>query len=189
MRRLVSATAAMICAGLLGGCGILIGSVKPITGKSDAYSFTAPSKKDSEWKALPSDTQNADGEALEPAVDVSDRSWQHHRSGAIVSINSACRPSYGYASEPLRKYTDLLLLGFMDLKDREEQTLALQGLDALQTTVQGKVEGRTVKIRTVVTRRIECLYDLMYVAKPAIFGEQLDDFTKFVQSLKFDDAG
>ncbi|MCC7441672.1 MAG: hypothetical protein IT285_08565 [Bdellovibrionales bacterium] len=185
-RNLVSVLLMPALAGALSGCGILFGSVKPIEGKSEGYRFTAPSKADAEWKAVEQGEFEGGAEPLAPEVDVSDRSWQHQKTGAILSINSACRPRHAYSAEDLRQYTDLLFLGFSDLKSRQERRFPLQREDALETTAEARMDGVPVKFRAVVTRRGQCLYDLMYVAKPAKFESNASAFSSLVGSLRFD---
>jgi hypothetical protein len=39
-------------------------------------------------------------------------------------------------------------------------------------------------LRTFVLRRGDCVYDLMYVARPDRFAENEQDFSRFADSLK-----
>ena len=157
-------------------CGVLIGNVKPVAEKSNDYGVLDLSKENKDWERLDS-RENAEAE-------ITDISYQSHRTASSVTLNSACRESLKARSQPLNNYTKSLLLGITDIDQKEEQEITVNGVPALQTTVQGKMNNEPIKLRAVVIKKDDCLFDLIYVARPQHFPEQENDFTRFVQSLR-----
>lgn len=174
-------------AGLLllsSSCGILIGNVKPVDEKSRSYGVMDLSKADPGWiKLNPGKTEpSADGQVS--PTEIPDAAYQSRRTASIISIDSACRKAPEDQPESLRTLTDLLLLGMTDITLRTENPLLVQGAQALETTIRGTLNGEKMMLRTVVLRRSECVYDLVYIARPGRFGENEADFSRFVASLR-----
>lgn len=142
-----------------------------------------------EWKKLPPaevahDSVSANSEIKNSEPDTSettDLAFQSQLTSSIISMNSACRPSV--RERELGGFTQQLLLGISDVSERSEIHLKIADQDALQTTVNGKMNRTFVKIRTIVLKKDNCAYDLMYISKPADFEKQEDTFLKFAQSL------
>ncbi len=173
------------------GCGLLLGNVKPADEKSESYGVLDLSKtKPDEWMKLdPSKVAEPDGsESPNSTSEVSDAVYQSKKTAATISLNSACRPkpekSASEQATDLRKVTNLLLLGLSNITLRGEQAITLQGRPALQTTLRGKLNSEDVMLRTVVTRKDSCTYDLVYLAPPEQFQTNLADFSQFVASLR-----
>jgi hypothetical protein len=102
----------------------------------------------------------------------------------VISLNSACRASYVTTDRDLRGFTSLLFLGVSEVSSREEQEILVDGSPALQTTLEGTLNEERVRFRTVVTKRKNCVYDLVFVARPKHFDRDLSAFTAFVSSLR-----
>lgn len=160
------------------GCGVLIGNVKPVSEKSEDYSAMDLSQKRPKWKRLPSAVSDEEG------TRTSDASYQSTETASVISLNSSCRASLLEDARDLRSFTDLLLLGISDVRDREERQLKLQKQDALQTTLTGKMNGQDIRLRAIVLREQDCVYDLMYVAKPKTFDVEAKEFSDFVDSFR-----
>ena len=171
---------------LASGCGILVGNVRPVNEKSETYGVADLSQENKDWQKLDSASKGVD--PTDPNVtstEVADVAYQSKKTASIISINSACRPAQASAqNDNLHNDTNLLFLGFGEVTLREEKPMTLQNLPALQTTVQGKLNGEPMKVRTIVMRRSSCLYDLMYVATPVHFAENEAEFSHFIASLK-----
>ena len=168
----------VLAAGFLAsGCGVLIGNVKPVEDKSNAYRVADLQVLKADWRKLESSLKEAGA-----AEDVSDVAFQSKTTSSIISLNSACRP--GGDQRSLKEISRLLFLGLSQSSAPEEQTLEVERVPALQTTVEGRLNNEPVRLRTVVLRKGECVYDLMYVARPEQFDKQLGDFTHFVSSLR-----
>ncbi len=163
------------------GCGYLIGNVEPVEEKSEHYLVMDLSKTDSDWKKI-------DNGAPKPAErsEAVDMAFQSKKTNSIISINSTCRPSLAQSDQSLEEFTQVLLLGITETDGREAKEISLRNTPALETTLQGKLNGEPVKIRTVVVKYRYCVYDLMYFARPENFEAQAADFELFVSSLKLD---
>lgn len=162
---------------LLSGCSLFIGNVKPVEEKSERYDIMDLEKADADWMRLPSQSDPA-------RTDISDLAFQSKSTASIISLNSACRPSWRGDEPNLQEFSRQLLLGITDQGQRTQDQVDVASVPALRTTVDGKMSGRTVKLQTVVLKKEECVYDLMYVAQPDRFESQNDIFSRFVASLR-----
>ena len=86
--------------------------------------------------------------------------------------------------ENLDNFTDLLLMGITEITEKNEKKTEISGLPALETTVKGRVNKEETQIRTVIVKKDDCIYDLMYVTRPKHFESQLENFNKFVASFR-----
>lgn len=165
-------------------CAVIVGNVRPEEEKSLSYDILTLSAGSRTW--VPISNQITTRENKEPAqVGMSDLGFQSKRTGAIISISSACRSSLEPRSRTLSELTRELLLGVSGYADAKEQMIEIDNHPALQTTVSGTIDQTLFRIRTVVLVRSQCIYDLMYVSKPHSFKTEEPDFLRFVSSLKF----
>lgn len=160
-------------------CGLLIGSVKPVAEKSDDYRALDLSDESEDWKRL--EQQNA---AENPDDDNSspDLTYQSDKTASIISMNSVCRKSN--EGKNLREVSQQLVLGFTEITHSNERQIQVDGTPALETTFQGTLNGGVTRVRTVVARRGECIYDLMFIAQPEHFAADEPTFSRFVTSLR-----
>jgi hypothetical protein len=174
------------------GCGLLLGSVKPVEEKSDNYRVLDLNRQDPDWNKLSNGerdlgtgSENAPVTKDQNQNSSADLAYQSKRTSSIVSLNSACRESREDAKpEELEEFSKLLFLGMTDIVHREERAARVADLPALETTVEGRLNGEPMKLKAIVLRKEDCIYDLMYVARPDRFPEHVEDFTRFVSSLK-----
>ena len=171
------------------GCSIFFGSVKPIVEKSTSYEILDLSAENPEWEKI----SKKDGE---PGV--SDLAFQSKITKSIISLNSTCKAdSEEQKIKSLRELTRELLRGFHSSpggqssvsvpneQDRkEEKSLTLNNIPALQTTLKSQLKGDDIQIQTIVLRNKSCVYDLMYIAKQNFFETHQKDFDRFSASLK-----
>jgi hypothetical protein len=155
----------------LSGCGVLVGNVRPVDEKSQTYGVADLSKANADWMKLDAKMLGAEKneDAATTSTEISDVAFQSKGTASIISMNSACRKGNEYENKGLRSLTEVLLLGASDVTQRDEENLTIQENPALQTTLEGKINGERVKIRTVVLKRGTCVYDLVYVARPDNF--------------------
>jgi len=154
----------------------MLGNIRPIDQKSELYQVMDLSKDSSHWTRLSLKEQDS--------TETSDIAYKAKRSASIISLNSACRTKADVEEKDLKKITQLLFMGISDLRIYSERSLLIQGSPGLESTVQGKVEGEEMMLRTIVLRRNNCVYDLIYMARPNFFKENEQDFAHFVDSLK-----
>jgi hypothetical protein len=167
---------------LLSSCGILVGNVKPVASKSSAYEIMNLSRIRPSWTAIEA---NVADESDGKTNDQSDLTYQDRETGAIIALNSVCRGLYAAEPQSLERASRNLLLGLQATTDRVERKVVVANRPALETTAKGRIEGRTMMLRTVVLQNGRCIYDLMYLSSPQSFPTQENDFSKFVASLQF----
>ncbi len=179
-----------LCLGLLvfqNACGLLVGNIKPVDEKSDDYGVLDLSRDNSNWVKLDPKSisgREAKDEGTSP-TEISDVVFQSKQTASTISLNSACRE--GAQAKDLRSITNLLFFGINDISVREEHELAHQGYPALETTLKGKLSREPVMLRTLVIKKNECVYEMIYLAPPAKFEQEAPDFSRFVASLKLKD--
>ncbi|MBY0470345.1 hypothetical protein K2X30_04190 [bacterium] len=165
------------------GCSLFFGNIQPTSKKADSYDVLDLTGMGWQHLASASSAKLEEGEEKETNLG-SDRSYQSKKTGNTISINSTCRPSTEYNGRKTEELTKALLLGITHVNSREEQNIKISEITALQTTIHGKLSGEPVKIRTVVLKKQECVYDLMYISRPEKFNTELPTFTQFVSSLR-----
>ncbi|HAR43354.1 MAG TPA: hypothetical protein DCS07_12115 [Bdellovibrionales bacterium] len=162
-------------------CGVLLGNIKPVDERSDSYGVADLTKQSPDWTRM----RRSSGPAADAnGTGLSDVAFQSKKTGAVISLNSACRATTQTKEEPLKELMNQLLLGINDVSFRADQDIEVQGIPALDTTIQGKMNSENVMLRSVVLRKNRCVYDLMYIARPETFAEYQETFSQFVASLR-----
>ncbi len=165
-------------------CSLLIGNIKPVEEKSKSYGVLNLSKENSDWIKLSSKTtMDLMSETESPESGISDVAYQSKKNASIISMNSACK-SYPQKNKDLKELARELLLGISDITPIEERNIIVAHVPALETTLKGKIDHEEMAFKTVVLNRVNCVYDLMYIARPDRFKDHLDDFSRFVSSLR-----
>lgn len=108
--------------------------------------------------------------------------FQDEAEKATIALFLSCE---GEGKVPLKVLARRLFFGLRDRRVLEQRTLSLNGAEAIQTLLQGRLEGEEVKVSSYVVRGDGCLYDLIYFAKPEAFDERLGDFERFARGLEF----
>lgn len=170
-------------------CSTVIGTVRPIDEKSSRYSVEDLSQDPRSWRKLPPEsTISADNPYRENkeafSSEVSDLVFQSLKTSAIVSLNSACRGEDAPKALDLKRLSDELLLGFTDVRNRQEDETSVNGYRAYHTKLEGTLSGARTRIEAFVVEKPPCTYDLMYIASPRQYPVHEADFTRFVSSLR-----
>ena len=101
----------------------------------------------------------------------------HHAGGGTVHAGGDCdHPE----DVPLDVLSNHLLIGFEDRKEVSRDPLVLDGRGALRTRVDARLDGVSVVLDVVVTRKDGCTYDLQLITGPAVYQERRPDFDRFV---------
>jgi|GEM_PF-635014 len=183
---------------LLPGCATFIGSDRPVEEKSHHYQVGDLSRMDADWardqERDPEKISGAAAEAGDPGAEsaLADRSWRSSRTGSIISLNTICRPTHASLAvngATLRDLSRQLFLGMGDIRLSEEKDITIQGVPALMRTVEGSIQDRPGKVRTVKMRTVnllhgECLFDIMLVAAPSRFPSDEAALQKLLDSLR-----
>lgn len=164
------------------GCSVsklLVGQVSPVDEKSNSIQITALETLDPSWKRV----EITDD--LSPN-DMPDRAWQSTKTASVVSLNSACRQGsddQNYNDMGLKEITKDMLSQWRDLDPKSERDFKLSGFPALETTAEGFYFNSKRKIQTVVVKTPTCVYDLIFLAQPKNFAQDLAVFQKFRDKL------
>ena len=147
--------------------------------KSTRYHALELSEESTSWKHLPSRDPKAH------KIPISDVAYQSQKNASIISLNSICKTDQNPEGQRnLQELSRELLLGISQITFREEKEITLSGISALQTTITGHMDQERVTLRTIVLQKLECVYDLMYIARPETFDENEPDFSRFAKSLQ-----
>ncbi|MBL8619346.1 MAG: hypothetical protein JNM72_27275 [Deltaproteobacteria bacterium] len=111
-----------------------------------------------------------------------DRSWYHPGLSATIYADASCADRYEDGElEALLKH---LTFGIAKGAPLSSEALQLDGRDALVQRWDGALDGVGVKVGAMVTKKNDCLYDVLYVAPPARFDEGWGDFVAAVQGFR-----
>ena len=141
--------------------------------KSGNYKVSPPQDP---WKTVPVGEISATLDAQK-----ADMAFEDTRTGAIISLNSLC---HKYTKTSLEELSRNLVLGIKDKNIVREAKLEVSGAQAMDTTIQGEVEGSRVQIRTVVLKKSACTYDFIHVTIPEKAALTEKDFDVFVASFE-----
>ena len=132
----------------------------------------------------------------DPGADsaLADRSYRSNRTGSMITLNTTCRPSHAAlppGADSLRELSRALYLGIGDIKSSSEKEIAIQGVPALERTIEGRLQvnpsqTKSMKLQTVVLLHDQCLFDFVLASAPSRFDQDLESFQRWTRSLRFD---
>lgn len=111
-------------------------------------------------------------------VSAADLAFRDDAREASVLVNGRCGKRDD--DTPLRALTDHLILGTTERDIQKEETLTLDGREALHTIMSAKLDGVPMQYDMVVLKKDGCVYDFVLVAPPARFSEGAATFEAFV---------
>ena len=110
-----------------------------------------------------------------------DGAWENPHTGNSISYLSVCNdpsdPSLESASQEL--FSDLKKLVVI-----KQIPTTFGGREALDSEVEGKVEGIATRVRAVVFKKNGCLYTLSLVGVASKFDEDRSRFTAFLEGFE-----
>ena len=151
------------------GCSLFLGNIKPVEEKAGDSKVMNLSSKNPDWVSFESKA---------------DAAYRSKRTGSTISMNSSCKSFDSHIKPDLRALTHELMLGITRIKSQKAKNITVQGLPALQTTTEGKVDKDDLIMRTVVVEKGKCVFDFIYISLADQFKTQESDFSDFVQSWK-----
>lgn len=156
---------------ILSGCAVLFPDRS--APKSESYSFRAPAKP---WKTI-SPGERPDAEQAQRA----DVAFENQDNGAIISLNSICRKYQKYTLDELTKG---LLLGLNLDEQVDERFIKISGVKAKNTVYLSRIDDVEVKIRAVVLKKDDCMYDFIYVVVKEKDHLSNESFEQFLASFR-----
>ena len=103
-----------------------------------------------------------------------DQAWVNQTLGGTIYADSNCAERYD--DSPLAKLLDSLTLGIATGDPIRQEPRTMDGRDALMRVSQGALDGVPVMVGAVVSKKDNCVYDVIYVAPPASFDRGWDAF-------------
>ncbi len=154
-------------------CSILLGGDQKVENKSKNYTYLRLDKSpEQQWRIL-SHSQEQEKE---------DIAYEHNHTKIIISLNSVCRNYSDNTSLDLLSKN--LLRGLYQKGERQNKEIEVDGVKALESTVDTVNPGNTIiRVRTVVLKKSNCTYDLLYISKPELFEKYLPDFDRFLKGF------
>lgn len=109
-----------------------------------------------------------------------DVAYSHGDSGHGIAVNATCE-DHGDAS--LEVLTRHLLQGFTERQQLSQETVWLDGREALRSQYLARLEGVPVQLLLVVMKKDYCVYDFSYVAPPGRLEEHLPAFQSLLEGF------
>lgn len=106
--------------------------------------------------------------------------WLNRDLGAALLVNSHCQ---GVEDAPLEVLTRHLLMGLTDVETVAERRLELSGREALETTVEGKLDGVRRRLQLLVLKKDGCVYDVVLDASPDGFSRAVPGYERVRSTL------
>jgi hypothetical protein len=102
------------------------------------------------------------------------------RDEGSILVNARCKD---VADAPLVALTNQLLAGTTERAFEVEETIPFDGREARHTRVKAKLDGVEMAYDIYVLKKDGCLYDFVFVTKPATFEAGVGVFTTFVRGF------
>lgn len=99
--------------------------------------------------------------------------------GATISVYGRCGRDGD--DVPLTALTHHLLIGFTDREVKSQESLQLDGREALRTEVRGKLDGVETHLLVYVLKKNTCVYDFLHITTAPASG--VEPFERFVQGF------
>jgi hypothetical protein len=111
-----------------------------------------------------------------------DLSWHSAAKAGVLQVDSKCNPDFDI---PLQALTMHLLIGFTDQKVISQQTLPMDGREAMRTHLQAKLDGVPREMLLQVLKKDGCVYDFALITPPGpAFDEALPDFDALLAGFR-----
>ena len=98
--------------------------------------------------------------------------------GAIIQVNATCDPDMDVSLSGLRNH---LLIGLTEREVQSEETISLDGREALRTHVVAKLDGVPREMMLTVLKKDGCVYDFMLIGANDSAG--VSAFERFVHGF------
>lgn len=97
-----------------------------------------------------------------------------------IMVNSECDR---YQNVPLTPLSRSLFIGFTDRKEISRGPATVDGHEAVEVTMDCKLEDAAVRIKAYTFKAEGCIYDIAYFAQPDDFETGLGHFNEFVKTF------
>jgi hypothetical protein len=116
-------------------------------------------------------------------IEVSDAAlaWRDRDAAATIAVSGRC--DRDGEDVPLSALTQHLFLRFTDREVTTEETVPLDGREALHTVITAKLDGVPKRFSVWVLKKDACVYDLLYIAEPSRFDRGAPSFDAFARAF------
>jgi len=110
-----------------------------------------------------------------------DGAWKNPANGNSISYLSTCNDP---ADPSLENATNELFSDLKNMVVKRQLTTTFNGREALDTEVDGKIEGLLTRVRAMVFKKNGCLYTISHVGMAAKFEEDRPKFEEFLKGFE-----
>jgi len=152
------------------GLGLLLGACAPKSGgaKPGAKAHFSVGRPGEGWRTM--DPLGAD------------EAWYHPQLSGTIYADANCGARY--EDGELGALLTHLTFGVARGEALREEPMRLDGRDALVRTYRGSLDGVSVQVGAMVTKKNDCLYDVLYIAPPARFEEGWRSFVSVIEGFR-----
>ena len=110
-----------------------------------------------------------------------DGAWQNKKNGNTISFYSVCNDP---ADPPIDVVMRDLFAELEGLKTVHTENRTFDSREALDTEVEGRLDGVPTRIHAVVYKKNSCTYTLSYIGVPKSFEEDRPRFANFLGNFR-----
>lgn len=110
-----------------------------------------------------------------------DAAWEARNTSHVLASNATCRE---HGDPSLEVLTQHLLFGFTDRTLEGQQSMELDGREALHSVYEAKLDGVPVTIELVVLKKNGCVHDFTYISPQGHSEEYRPQFDELVASFQ-----
>jgi hypothetical protein len=110
-----------------------------------------------------------------------DRAWKSRSSGNSISFHSSCHDPADPALETVLRE---MLNELQDLRTLRTQTVTFNAREAIDSEVEGRLDGIPTRIRSIVFKKNNCLYTISHIGLPASFEGDRERFDEFLAGFR-----
>jgi hypothetical protein len=108
-------------------------------------------------------------------------SFRDDQSGATIAMNGRC--GVDGDDVPLAALTHHLFLNFTKRQVESQQTVELDGREALRTELSAELDGVAKRFVVYVLKKDGCVYDFMWIGADGAAQASASEFQRFVQGF------
>ena len=110
-----------------------------------------------------------------------DLAWEHTATHAVIAANASCK---GHKDAPPDILLNDLLMGTTARRILLDETVPLDGREALHEVVAARLDGVPVVFDLYVLKKDGCVYDLALLARPGAYQAVAGTFVDFVAAFR-----
>jgi hypothetical protein len=113
--------------------------------------------------------------------DQNDLAWHNADKEAVMHVDAKCDPSLDIPLTALRAH---LMIGFTEREILSEETVPMDGREALRTHFTARLDGVPREILMQILKKNYCVYDFALITPPGpAFESALGDFDTLVEGF------